>query len=296
MADTSEMEPRPGVGGVQSGGDNWSEASDQSARRGIAAILESKVFRIALVPLAFIVVVSIWEYVTTSGMVAAIILPSPSSIFKALVELVTSDFFFNHLKATLYETVVGFLIAAALGIFLGSIISQFPIMRSTLYPYIVAFQVLPKSALAPLFITWFGFGVASKLVMSAVIAFFVITLNTMVGLESYEENEYLLMRSLQANRWQIFAKLKVPTALPFIFAGFKNGITLALVGAVVGEFVAAQAGLGLLVEVYNFQMKIPLVFASIIVLSITGLLLYGIMEFLDRRIVFWRAAWEQDIL
>jgi NitT/TauT family transport system permease protein len=261
------------------------------------AITQSKWFGYAMVPLVFIVAVSIWEAISRAGMVAAIILPAPSAIGKSLLELVTAPFFPKHVQATLYETVVGFLIAAVLGLFLGSIISQFPIMRTTLYPYIVAFQVLPKSALAPLFITWFGFGVASKVVMSAVIAFFVVTLNTMVGLESYAENEYLLMRSLQAKRWQIFTKLKVPSALPFVFAGFKNGITLALVGAVVGEFVAAQAGLGLLVEVYNFQMKIPLVFATIIVLSLMGLALYGIMELLDRKIVFWRtSSWEQDIL
>ncbi len=296
MSDVSGMELEPGVEGIVTGAEQTAKAKRRSSRETLSVIYESKAFRISLVPLSFVIIVSIWEYITTSGMVAAIILPAPSAIFRALIELVTSTFFFEHLQATLYETVVGFLIAAVLGIFLGSIISQFPIMRSTLYPYIIAFQVLPKSALAPLFITWFGFGVASKLVMSAVIAFFVITLNTMVGLESFEENEYLLMRSLQANRWQIFSKLKVPTALPFIFAGFKNGITLALVGAVVGEFIAAQAGLGLLVEVYNFQMKIPLVFASIIVLSLTGLGLYGIMELLDRKIVFWRATWEKDIL
>jgi NitT/TauT family transport system permease protein len=296
MSNISENDLKPAPGGLVTGAEESAEGSGRSFREIRANVFESKLFRLSLVPLVFIIVVAIWEYITTSGMVAAIILPSPSAIFRALVELVTSPFFLEHLKATLYETVVGFLMAAALGIFLGSIISQFPIMRSTLYPYIVAFQVLPKSALAPLFITWFGFGVASKLVMSAVIAFFVVTLNTMVGLESYEENEYLLMRSLQANRWQIFSKLKVPTALPFIFAGFKNGITLALVGAVVGEFVAAEAGLGLLVEVYNFQMKIPLVFAAIIVLSLTGLALYGIMELLDRKIVFWRAAWEEEIL
>lgn len=253
-------------------------------------------FRWLLVPLAFIVVVGVWEAITQAGLVAAIILPAPSAIFTAFIDLVTADYFFGHLWTTLSETVAGFAIALVLGLALGTLLAEFTILRTTIYPYIVAFQVLPKSALAPLFITWFGFGLMSKLVMATVISFFVITLNTMVGLESYEEDAFLLMRSLRANRWQIFAKLKIPSAAPFIFAGLKNGITLALIGAVVGEFVAARKGLGLLVETYNFQMKIPLVFATIIVLSLVGLALYGIMELVDRRVVFWRRAWQEEVL
>jgi NitT/TauT family transport system permease protein len=249
-----------------------------------------------MVPVAFLIVVGVWEAIVQAGLVAAIILPAPSAIFKQFFYLIGSDFFLGHLGTTLYETVVGFAIAAVLGLFLGTLIAEFVLMRATLYPYIVAFQVLPKAALAPLFITWFGFGAFSKLAMATAISFFAITLNTMVGLQSYEEDAFLLMRSLRATRWQTFIKLKVPTALPFIFAGLKNGITLALIGAVIGEFVAARSGLGLLVETYNFQMKIPLVFATIIVLSLVGLALYGIMELIDRKVVFWRKDWQQEIL
>jgi NitT/TauT family transport system permease protein len=249
-----------------------------------------------MVPLVFITAVGIWESLSRAGYIPAIILPAPSKIAQQFGVMVASPMFLTHLWTTFYECTVGFLMAGTFGLVLGILCAESSLIRSTLYPYIVGFQVLPKTALAPLFITWFGFGAASKVTMAAAIAFFAITINTIVGLQSYEENAYLLMRSLNANRWQIFTKLKMPAAAPFIFAGLKNGMTLALTGAIVAEFVAARAGLGLLVETYNFQMKIPLVFCVIIVLAIMGLVLYAMMDLLERKIVFWHSAWEKEIL
>jgi NitT/TauT family transport system permease protein len=164
------------------------------------------------------------------------------------------------------------------------------VFKEVIYPYVVAFQVMPKVVLAPIFITWFGFGMESKVVMAIAISFFPVVINTVVGLESVQENELLLMRSLVATKSQIFWKLAWPTALPAIFAGLKTSLTLALIGALVAEFVTAKEGLGTLITTFSFELKVYLVFAVIVVVSLLGLLLYGIMEFLERRIVFWRRS------
>src|SRR5207237_3770122 len=135
-----------------------------------------------------------------------------------------------------------------------------------------------------------GFGMESKVVMAIAISFFPVVINTVVGLESVEENELLLMRSLVASRGQVFWKLAWPTALPSIFAGLKTSLTLALIGALVAEFVTAKEGLGTLITTFSFELKVYLVFAVIVVVSVLGLVLYGIMEVLERKIVFWRRS------
>jgi NitT/TauT family transport system permease protein len=149
---------------------------------------------------------------------------------------------------------------------------------------------MPKVVLAPIFITWFGFGIESKIVMAIAISFFPVVINTVVGLESVEENAALLMRSLAASRSQVFWKLAWPTALPSIFAGLKTSLTLALIGALVAEFVTAKDGLGTLITTFSFELKVYLVFAVIIVVSLLGLVMYGLMEYLERKIVFWRRS------
>jgi len=144
--------------------------------------------------------------------------------------------------------------------------------------------------LAPIFITWFGLGIESKIVMAIAISFFPVVINTVVGLESVEEHAMLLMRSLVASRRQIFWKLAWPAALPSIFAGLKTSLTLALIGALVAEFVTAKDGLGTLIITFSFELKVYLVFAVIVVVSVLGLALYGIMEYFDRKVVFWRQS------
>lgn len=231
---------------------------------------------------------ALWEAASRGGLFHEFILPAPSFIAAALGRLMTAGFFVEHLSVTLYETLAGFVIGSGLAFSGGVVMHAFPAVNRVVYPYVIVFQVIPKVALAPIFVTWFGFGLTSKVVMAATISFFPTLVNTIVGLGAVEEEALLLFRSLVVRRHQAFFKLALPSALPYVFAGLKTSLTFAFIGAIVGEFVGANHGIGLLVETYNFQLDIPMVFALIVVLSIIGLALYVAFEYLDRKIVFWR--------
>ena len=243
-----------------------------------------------LSPLSFIVILIVWEAVCRAGWVSPLVLPAPSRIWDGLVILFTAPWLPQHVWYTTAETLIGFFIGGIVAIVLGIVMVNLPLFKEVIYPYVVAFQVMPKVVLAPLMITWFGFGIESKIVMAIAISFFPVVINTVVGLESVEENAQLLMRSLVASRSQVFWKLAWPTALPSIFAGLKTSLTLALIGALVAEFVTAKEGLGTLITTFSFELKVYLVFAVIIVVSVLGLVMYGLMEYLERRIVFWRRS------
>ncbi len=243
---------------------------------------------IILSPVSFAVLIGMWELVCRAGLVAPIVLPPPSRVWDGLVILLTAPWFPLHVWLTTAETLIGFGVGSVAAIVLGIAMVNMPLFKEVAYPYVVAFQVMPKVVLAPIFITWFGLGIESKIVMAIAISFFPVVINTIVGLESVEENAMLLMRSMVASRRQTFWKLAWPTALPGIFAGLKTSLTLALVGALVAEFVTAKDGLGTLIVTFSFELKTYLVFAVIIVVSALGMLLYGIMEYLDRKLVFWR--------
>jgi NitT/TauT family transport system permease protein len=149
------------------------------------------------------------------------------------------------------------------------------------------FQAMPKVALAPLIIIWFGLGITSKVVAAALVAFFPLMVNTIVGLRSAEEDRINLMRSLAASRWQIFWMLQLPNAMPYIFAGLEIAMIFALIGAIVGEFVGAQSGLGMLIQSMNFTMDVAGQFSVLLILSMLGLLLNGIVSEVRRRVLFW---------
>ena len=245
---------------------------------------------LVLSPLSFVLLIVVWEATSRAGLVAPIVLPPPSRVWDGLVILFTAPWFPQHVWLTTAETLIGFVLGGVAAILLGIVMVNMPLFKEVIYPYVVAFQVMPKVVLAPIFITWFGFGIESKIVMAIAISFFPVVINTVVGLESVEENASLLMRSFVASRRQVFWKLAWPTALPSIFAGLKTSLTLALIGALVAEFVTAKEGLGTLITTFSFELKVYLVFAVIIVVSVLGLLLYGLMEYLERKIVFWRRS------
>ena len=243
-----------------------------------------------LSPVSLVLLLVVWELVSRAGMVSPLVLPPPSRIWDGLVILFTAPWFPQHVWYTTAETLIGFAIGGITAIVLGIVMVELRLFKEVMYPYVVAFQVMPKVVLAPIFITWFGFGMESKIVMAIAISFFPVVINTVVGLESVEENATLLMRSLVATRTQVFWKLSWPTALPSIFAGLKTSLTLALIGALVAEFVTAKEGLGTLITTFSFELKVYLVFAVIIIVSVLGLVLYGLMEYLERKIVFWRRS------
>jgi NitT/TauT family transport system permease protein len=243
---------------------------------------------IVLAPLALLVLIYLWDLITRVGLVTPVLLPSPWAVGRALRLLLTAEWFPANLWTTVAETLAGFAIAAFLAVAIAILLDQVRLLRQVAYPYMVVLQVMPSVVLAPLFIIWFGFGISSKIVIAVSTAFFVILVNTLSGLSSVSENSRLLMRSLCASRRQMLFKLTLPTALPYIFAAFKTASTLALIGALVGEFVTARAGLGRLLTQFSFALRQDMVFATVIVVGALGVVLYGIVVLLEKKIVWWR--------
>ena len=233
-------------------------------------------------------IIGIWEFLPTVGLVSDIILPPFTDVAVALWTLVTSDFFLRHFTVTLTEIGIGFLLGTAIGLLLGIALAVWRPVKRLTYSYVIGFQAIPKIVFAPLFIAWFGFGQTSKVVMAIVISFFPVLINTMVGLESVPEDARRLMRSLRATPLQMFWKVSFLHALPVIFAGVKAALTFAVIGAIVAEFIGASEGLGYLLEVYNYQLRIDRVFAVIVVLATIGAVGYFALEWIDRKLIFWR--------
>ena len=239
-------------------------------------------------PLVFLaILVGLWELALAVDYVSESILPHPKDIVVSFWELIGSDFVWDDIGATLWEAVAGFFLGAALGLALAIPSGLSPIMRQMLGPYAVALQVTPRIAIAPLIIAWAGFGYSSKIWIAAIIAFFPVYVNALTGIVTVDEEAREMFRSLGASRWQTFMHLMVPGSLPVLFAGLKTAAGLALVGAVVGEFISAERGLGVLVQQFSSQLAIADAFAVILMLMFLGLLLYGAMEWLERTTVFW---------
>lgn len=238
--------------------------------------------------LILVVVVGLWESASRAGLLPRILVPAPTAVGASLGLLVRLPRFPIDVGTTTVETLSGFAIGGLLGIGCGVAMVYVSFLRQLLQPYVVAFQVVPKVTLAPFLVTFFGFGIAPKIVMAAAMAFFPILINTVSGLDSIGEDEQLLMRSLVASRWQTFSKLAWPASLPYIFAGLKTGLTLALTGAIVAEFVSAADGLGALVMKFSSDLNVSLMFAAILVNGLFGLALYGLLELWEFRLVFWK--------
>ncbi|WP_082754043.1 ABC transporter permease [Mycobacterium sp. NAZ190054] len=249
----------------------------------------SSVWRAVWPPCAVVLVIlALWEAVVAFGGVNAIILPPPSAIAASLASMVTEPFFWEAARATMTETLAGFLIGIVTAWVLGTLLGMSDLARRALYPIVVAFQITPRIAFAPIFLTWFGFGLESKIVMAATICFFPLLLNVLVGMETVDRDARTLMRSFGAGRWQEYRELTLPASLPLILAGIKNAVTLALIGAIVAEFVGASVGMGVLSKTFSFQLDVASSFAVIIALMFFGLVLYGVVELMDKKLVYWR--------
>lgn len=235
-----------------------------------------------------VVFLGLWEVLPRAGLVSDIVLPPLSEVVAALRQLLALDTFWMHFMVTMREIFGGFVFGTIIGLVLGIALAVWKSVKQVTYPYVVGFQAIPKIVFAPLFIAWFGYGESSKVVMGIAIAFFPVLINTLVGLESVPGDMVKLMRSLRATPLQIFRKVAFPHALPLIFAGVKQALTYAVIGALVGEFVGASAGLGYLLDSYNFQLRIDFVFALIVVLAVVGAALYFMVEWLDKRLIYWR--------
>jgi len=240
------------------------------------------------------VFLAVWEAVVRLFEIPLFILPTPSSVFTALYRGIASSLYVDHVWITLTETLLGFVLGTSLAFVFGTVIALSRPVEYFLYPFVVMFQSMPKVALAPLIIVWFGLGLTSKVVNAALVAFFPLMVNTIVGLRSAEEDKVNLMKSLAASRTQIFWMLQLPNAMPYIFAGLEIAMIFALIGAIVAEFVGAQAGLGMLIQSMNFTMDVAGQFSVLLLLSLLGLLLNGIVTGVRRRVLFWDASQKFD--
>lgn len=251
-------------------------------------LLDSTVAKIGLPLLVLTASIVAWEIAVQSGAVNPITVPAASETFSALVAVMQTGYFWEATWLTLQETLYGFLVGATAGLVIGALTGTFKLFRTALWPFVVAFQNTPRVALAPVFLTWFGFGMTSKVVMAAVICFFPVVINTVAGLASVDDNARTLFRTYGATTPQTFFRLTLPTAAPVAFAGIKTALTLALLGAIVGEFVGAAEGLGVLVKEFNFQLEVAKGFAVVIFLALIGLVLYGLIELVEKRLITWK--------
>lgn len=252
--------------------------------------------------LSVIGVIGIWEALIWLFNTPGYLVPRPSSMAMALVRgfglewkgdlsglwsSFLDSVYLQHIGYTLIETVAGFALGCALAFLLGIAVALSRRIDYYCSPYIIMFQALPKVALAPLILIWFGLGLSSKIVNSALVAFFPLMVNTIAGLRSADEDRVNLMRSLAASRSQIFWMLQLPNALPFIFAGLEVAMIFALIGAIVGEFIGASHGLGMLIQSMTFNNDMAGQFSILFLLSLIGLSLNFIVAFARRRILFW---------
>jgi NitT/TauT family transport system permease protein len=243
--------------------------------------------RRSLVTGFFFLLLFIWHFAVRLMDVSPLIFPEPWNVARSLYFGFRTGEFLPHLAVTLHAILAGFGLGAFAGFLLGVVIAQSRLIEMVIYPYVVAFQTMPKVAIAPLFVVWFGFGVASKIIITATIVFFPVLANTIVGLRSAPRDQIDLMTAFTASRWQILWMVRLPQSLPYVFAGLDIGIVLAVIGAIVGEFVGAQAGLGYLILQRNFSLDTAGVFAVLIVLSVIGIGLHAITKLLARKVTFW---------
>ena len=226
-----------------------------------------------------------WELWTQLGDVPKWQLPAPSVIAQELVE--SRGLLWEHPQVTLLEVVLGMVAALLVGLFLASVIAYSRIVERSVYPIIIASQTIPIIAIAPLLLIWVGYGIAPKIIVVALISFFPISVNTVDGLRSVDPDMVNMMRTLGASRWQIFTKLQVPSALPQMFSGIKIGITVSVIGAVIGEWVGASSGLGYLMTYSQPLFLTARVFAAIVVLSALGIGLFVLATLVERMVLPW---------
>ena len=235
--------------------------------------------------LMFVGLIATWQLAVSGLAVRDYLLPSPLAVLNAMApgEIPWG----RHIAITTAEIVGAFLIAALAGVLLGAAIAWSPIIARALTPFLVFVNTLPKVAIAPLFLIWLGYGILPNMAIGALIGFFPVVINTAVGLTQIEEDMLDLGRVFNAPKWKVFAKIRLPNAYPYILSALKVTASSAVVGAVVGEFVASQAGLGYVIITTQSSMNTPVAFAALAWISILGLLLFGAVSVMSRVLAPW---------
>lgn len=227
----------------------------------------------------------LWQGFTTMVALPVWLLPSPLAILQAT--LAWQGQLPLHIGVTLYETLAGFALAILVGIPLAILIVYSPVLQNTLYPILLAFQSVPKVAIAPVLLIWVGYGELPKILVVFLVCFFPIIISTATGLNAVPAELLDLIRSLSATQLQTFVKIRFPAAMPHIFVGLKVAITLAVVGAVIGEFVGSDRGLGYLILVSTSQINTALAFGAMVLLTLMSIILFYLLELLERLVVPW---------
>lgn len=235
-----------------------------------------------------VAILAIWQTIVTAQIYPPFIIPSPLSVVEKGMQVIGDGSLLRHASTTFGNVVAGLFVGLATGVTLGYAIAKTPILEDILSPIIVAVQSAPVVAYAPLLVIWFGNGPTSKIVTSALIVFFPMLMNTIVGIRTVPQALRELMISMRATRWQTFIKLEVPAAMPVLISGLKISATLAVIGAVVGEFISANAGLGFLVNLARSQYDTPLVIISVLTLTLIARFLYGLVSVVERFVLRWQ--------
>src|SRR3954452_15868905 len=249
-------------------------------RRSLAIATHPLVMRYLYPTLTFLVLLALWEMAISVFHVPDYVIPPPSQVIGEMVKQFPT--LWTHTLVTTSEVVIGFVVSVIVGVPLAVLIVYSPFFERTIYPLLVSSQTVPKVAVAPIFLFWFGFGLAPKVLVAFLIAFFPVVIATVVGLRSVEPEMIHLARSMGASPLLTFTKIRLPHALPSLFGGLKVAITLAVVGAVVGEFVGADKGLGYVVVLANGALNTKLLFPAITFLSLLGFVLFFVVEVVER--------------
>src|SRR5438045_8052387 len=248
----------------------------------------------ALRPLWLVVMLIVgWDVFIRLLKIPQYLIPNPLSVAHQLVA--EWPMLWRETLPTLYATLGGFALSALIGVPIAMLVAYSRVVESFVYPLLVFSQSVPKVAIAPLFVVWFGFGIVPKVIAAFLLGFFPVVVATVQGFKSVEADVIDLARSMGASPLKVFLKFRLPTALPAIFSGLKVSVTLAVVGAVVGEFVGSNAGLGYVLQKANGTFDLPLMFAALVILSMVGVLLFLVIELIERWMLPWHASLRHDL-
>lgn len=243
---------------------------------------------IVLAPfLLFILLIVSWEFADRIFDFNSVILPSPSEIFSSFQE--NYSILLKQTSITLLESILGFLLGSIVAYLLAILFLFSNLTREALYPYAIALKSTPLIAIAPLLVLWFGNGMFSKVIMSALVAFFPVLVNSVSGLNSVPKELLELMKSLSATPWKILIKVRIPYSLDYLFSSLKIASSLSVVGAVIGEFIGSTEGIGYLINNASYYLDTALMFSGIIMISIGGIAFFGLIAYLEQKIIFWKS-------
>lgn len=240
------------------------------------------------IPFVLLALLWLWDGLVRWQGYPTFLLPTPAQIWQKSLTLAADGTLWKHTQVTLLEITLGLLLGLSVALVLGYALGKSRLLDRLLSPYIVASQSIPIVAIAPLLVIWFGSGILSKILITALIVFFPTLISTMVGIRNVDPDLHDLMRSLRATPWQIFTKLELPAALPVLFGGLKLSVILSVVGAVVGEFVGASVGLGFLINLGRGVLDTPMIFVAVFALVLIAQSLYGLVSIIESYALRWQ--------